>query len=255
MRKNQAKSIMIKSSKLVPSGIKILAWGRGNAAVFKEDEAVLIEKMQLFAKEHRIYFFPSILVLGEEYDGPDRNRVLAIRPDGVIAYTHFKGRNPNAGYYVGNEIQTIDTPYGRIASPICYEMEYHRFIRQVGQAGVDILIVPGDEPSKDNTCVHAELSMFRGLENSCSILRTTLEGLTLGVDYQGRVLSAMNYYKTLTDRTMITEISVRGVRTVYTVLGDWFAYSCILILIELGTYATVPLVTYRNYNRFTNSLK
>ena len=221
------------SEHLVPSGIKILAWASGNAVVFAEDEAQLVQRMQAFAREHQVYFFPSLLVLGD-YDGPDRNRVLAIRPDGQIAYTHFKGRNPNAGFYQGNEIEVIDTPYGRIASPICFEMEFHRYIRQVGEKHVDILIVPGDEPSKDNAILHTEISMFRCLENGCSMLRTTLEGLTMGMDYQGRVLSQMNYYLTLDNRTLITEMPTEGVRTLYSRWGDWFAYGCVLLLIALA---------------------
>jgi len=220
------------SEQIIPSGINILAWASGNAVVFAEDEADLILRMQNFAKEHQVYFFPSLLVLGD-YKGSDRNRVLAIRPDGQIEYTHFKGRNPNAGYYQGNLIEVIDTPYGRIASPICFEMEFHRFIRQVGEKNVDILIVPGDEPSKDNAIVHTELSMFRCIENGCSMLRTTLEGLTMGMDYQGRVLSQMNYYLTLDNRTVITELPTRGVRTLYSRWGDWFAYACVILLIFL----------------------
>jgi apolipoprotein N-acyltransferase len=224
--------LFVTSEQLIPSGIKILAWPSGNAVVFAEDEAQLIQRMQNFAREHQIYFFPSLLVLGD-YEGPDRNRVLAIRPDGQIEYTHFKGRNPNAGFYQGNTIDVIDTPYGRIASPICFEMEFHRFIRQVGEKNVDILIVPGDEPSKDNAIVHTELSMFRCIENGCSMLRTTLEGLTMGMDYQGRVLSQMNYYLTLDNRTIITELPTRGVRTLYSQWGDWFAYVCVILLIFL----------------------
>ncbi|CAG0926997.1 hypothetical protein TFLX_00296 [Thermoflexales bacterium] len=224
--------LLATSEQIVPSGIKILTWASGNAVVFAEDEAPLIQRLQNFAREHQIYFFPSLLVLGE-YEGADRNRVLAIQPDGQIAYTHFKGRNPNAGFYQGNLIDVIDTPYGRIASPICYEMEFHRFIRQVGEKNVDILLVPGDEPSPENAIVHTELSMLRCLENGCSMLRTTLEGLTLGMDYQGRVLSRMNYYLTQENRVIVTELPVKGVQTFYSRWGDWFAYGCAIVLVLL----------------------
>lgn len=227
------------AERLVPAGVKIMAWGSGNAVVFAEDEAALVQRLQSFAREHQLYLFPSLLVLGD-YSGPDRNRVLAIRPDGEIAYTHFKGRNPNAGYYQGNVVETIDTPYGRIASPICYEMEFHRYIRQVGAQGVDILIVPGDEPSRDNAILHTEISMFRGIENGCTVVRTTLEGLTMGMDYQGRVLSWMNYYQTLQERTVVMEVPMRGVRTPYAVLGDWFAYACAAGLALLAVWGLRP---------------
>ena len=218
------------SEKLIPSGIRILSWASGNAVVFAEDEAMLIRRMQDFARNHQIYFFPSLLVLGD-YKGPDQNHVLAIKPDGEIAYDHYKGRNPNAGFYQGNMVEIINTPYGRIASPICFEMEFHRFIRQAGKKGVDIFIVPGDEPARGSANMHTELSMFRAIENGCSMLRTTLEGLTMGADYQGRVLSWMDFYNTLNNRIIITELPVRGVRTIYSQAGDWFAWFCVIMLI------------------------
>jgi apolipoprotein N-acyltransferase len=217
------------SERLVPSGIRILAWGSGNAVVFAEDEAALTARLSAFARLHQLYFFPCLLVLGD-YPGPDRTKVLAIRPDGGIEYTHYKGRNPNAGYYRGRSVEVMDTPYGRIASPICYEMEAHRLIRQVGAQAVDIMIVPGDEPSRENAVLHTEISLFRGIENGCAVLRTTLEGLTMGIDHQGRVLSQLNYYLTTSNRTVLTELPVKGVRTVYAALGDWFAYGCALLL-------------------------
>jgi apolipoprotein N-acyltransferase len=217
------------SQRIVPAGIGILAWGSGNAPVFAEDEAALTARLQEFARVHQVYFFPCLLVLGDD-QGVDRTRVLAIRPDGTIAYTHYKGRNPNAGYFRGSTLETLDTPFGRIASPICYEMEAHRLIRQAGRHRVDILIVPGDEPSRDNAIVHTELSLFRGIENGASVLRTTLEGLTLGVDWQGRELSRLNYYLTPENRIVLTELPTKGVRTVYAVLGDWFAWACCALL-------------------------
>lgn len=217
------------SEKLIPSGIKILSWASGNAVVFAEDEAALISRMKDFASENQIYFFPSLLVLGD-YKGPDQNHVLAIRPDGQIEYDHYKGRNPNASFYRGNLVEIIKTPYGRIATPICFEMEFHRFIRQAGKKGVDILIVPGDEPARGAANMHTEISMFRAVENGCSMLRTTLEGLTMGADYQGRVLSQIDFYNTLNNRTIITELPVKGVKTIYSQTGDWFAWLCVILL-------------------------
>jgi apolipoprotein N-acyltransferase len=218
------------SEKLIPSGIKILSWASGNAVVFAEDEAALISRMKDFARENQIYFFPSLLVLGD-YKGPDQNHVLAIRPDGQIEYDHYKGRNPNASFYRGNLVEIISTPYGKIASPICFEMEFHRFIRQAGKKGVDILIVPGDEPARGAANMHTEISMFRAVENGCSMLRTTLEGLTMGADFQGRVLSQIDFYNTMNNRTIITELPIKGVKTIYSQTGDWFAWLCVILLV------------------------
>ncbi len=65
------------------------------------------------------------------------------------------------------------------------------------------------------------------------MLRTTLGGLIMGVDYQGRVLSQMDFYKTLENRTIITELPVKGVKTIYSRASDWFAWSCVIMLVFL----------------------
>lgn len=224
------------SEKLVPSGIKILSWASGNAVVFAEDEEKLISRLQDFARKHQIYFFPSLLVLGNK-NYPDENHVLGIQPDGRIAYNHFKGRSPNRGDHQGNTIEVINTPYGKIASPICYEMEFHRYVRQTGKKGVDICIVPGDEPARGAANMHTELSMLRSVENGFSMVRTTLEGLTMGADYQGRVLSQLNFYQTLSNRTVTFEIPVKGIKTIYAWLGDWFAWTCLAMFVILSALA------------------
>jgi apolipoprotein N-acyltransferase len=45
-------------------------------------------------------------------------------------------------------------------------------------------------------------------------------------DYQGRQLAATDYYHT-SDYAMISEVPTRGVRTIYSRFGDWFAWLCI----------------------------
>jgi hypothetical protein len=71
----------------------------------------------------------------------------------------------------------------------------------------------------------------------------------MGMDYQGRVLSQMNYYVTLEDRTLITELPITGVRTLYARWGEgmptfgklaslgWFAYACAILLTVLFALA------------------
>ncbi len=56
----------------------------------------------------------------------------------------------------------------------------------------------------------------------------------MGIDYQGRVLSRLNYYLTRSNRIIITELPVRGVRTLYSSLGDWFAFLNIGLLVLLA---------------------
>jgi len=123
-----------------------------------------------------------------------------------------------------------------------YDAYFTDLMRQAGRQRVDILLVPADEPTPDLVPFDTQGAMFRGIENGCSVLRSTLEGLTMGADYQGNVLSSMNYYTTQENRTTITHIPTRGVRTVYALAGDWFAYLSILLSMGMIAWAVVERV-------------
>jgi apolipoprotein N-acyltransferase len=51
-------------------------------------------------------------------------------------------------------------------------------------------------------------------------------GLSAAFDYQGRQLAAMDHYQT-PDYVMISEVPTKGVRTIYSRLGNWFAWVCV----------------------------
>jgi apolipoprotein N-acyltransferase len=224
--------LFAQSESLIPSGVKLLMWSVGNVTLFEDDEPAFVRRAQAFAQEHQIYFFPSILTM--KYDETEcENKVLAITPQGEIAYIYYKSR-PSPGETLPEaegKLYTMDTPYGRIATAICYDMYFPDLIHQAGQQQVDILLVPADEPMLELDPFDTESVMFRGIENGVSVLRSTLEGLTMGVDYQGKVLSRMSFWTTTENRTMITHLPSQGVRTLYAVAGDWFAYVAILFLI------------------------
>ena len=69
------------------------------------------------------------------------------------------------------EIQTVDTPYGRLASVICCDLDYPYIVRQVSQKDVDILLVSSFEPTTANIVAHSQMAPFRAIENGVSIFR------------------------------------------------------------------------------------
>lgn len=230
--------LFTQSEGLIPSGIKILMWSVGNVTLFEDDEPAFVRRAQAFAQEHQIYFFPSILTM--KYDKTEcENKVLAITPQGEIVYTYHKSR-PSPGETLpqtDDKLYSVDTPYGRISTAICYDMYFPNLIRQAGQQKVDILLVPADEPMPELDPFDTESAMFRGIENGTSVLRSTLEGLTMGADYQGNALSRMSFWTTKENRTAITHIPTQGVRTLYSMAGDWFAYAAILFLVGAIVWA------------------
>jgi apolipoprotein N-acyltransferase len=65
-----------------------------------------------------------------------------------------------------------------------------------------------------------------------NVIRQTSNGLSAAFDYQGRRLAAMDHFQTA-DYAMVSQVPTRGVRTVYSLLGDWFAWVCLAALTVL----------------------
>jgi len=70
------------------------------------------------------------------------------------------------------------------------------------------------------------MARFRAIEQGFNLVRHASNGLSIATDYQGRVLSRMDHFTTA-DRVLISEVPTRGVDTVYSRIGDLFAWLCI----------------------------
>jgi apolipoprotein N-acyltransferase len=80
------------------------------------------------------------------------------------------------------------------------------------------------------------MSVFRALELGVSLVRPTMNGLSLAADYRGEVLAAMDHF-TSADRVMTASVPTRGVVTLYALAGDafaWLAAACFLALTMLA---------------------
>jgi apolipoprotein N-acyltransferase len=83
------------------------------------------------------------------------------------------------------------------------------------------------------------MAVFRAIENGFSLVRHTAFGLSQGVDYLGRVLNSMDHFKTK-NRIMISHVPRKGTKTLYSMVGDYFAWigGTFLLLIIMYTFLT-----------------
>jgi apolipoprotein N-acyltransferase len=122
------------------------------------------------------------------------------------------------------KLRALDTPYGRLSSIICFDGDFPQLLAQAGALRVDVML----DPSNDWRAIdpwHTQMASFRAIEQGFNLIRQTSFGLSAAYDYQGRRLAAMDHYQT-TDYAMISELPTKGVRTICSRLGDWFAWLC-----------------------------
>jgi len=213
-------NLYAKSRRAIGAGAKIVFWSEANAVVYPEELEAFLGRAQRFASEQGIYFAPGYMVFRYDETASD-NLVTMITPSGEIAYTYEKTKS----WYPTNSdgiIRVVDTPYGRLSSVICFDMDFPAFIHQAGEQDVDIMLVPAFdwEPIKP---FHTQVGLFRAVENGFSVIRQVNEGTSMAVDYQGRLMAYQDFFTT-SDRIMLVDVPTQGVRTLYGMWGDWFVY-------------------------------
>ncbi len=227
------------SERAVASGAKIVMWSEGNAVMYEDDEARFLERTRRFAMENGVYMAPGMLVLHYDTDYAE-NKVPMIGPDGEIAFSYEKTNTPFPTESDG-VLRVVDTPYGRLSAAICFDMDFPTFANQLGNQGVDIMLVPSFD-TKAIAPFHTETALFRAVENGFSLVRQVNKGASMAVDAHGNVLAYQDFFGA-DDATMIADVPVRGVTTVYGILGDWLVYACglfVLVMLASKGRATQP---------------
>ena len=127
-------------------------------------------------------------------------------------------------------LPVADTPYGRLSTAICNDIDYPGLLRQAGQKGADILLVPTDEPNSFWASADAAEAAYRAIENGTSLVRPARDGISLMTDYLGRVIASQDYSAS-NNGIMLASVPTTGVSTIYSRIGDAFAYLCTLGLL------------------------
>jgi apolipoprotein N-acyltransferase len=82
-------------------------------------------------------------------------------------------------------------------------------------------------PSYDIPKSTGPCNLLRVIENGFSLVRPVYNGYSYAMDYNGRILAHMDSDIT-EDGIMYADVPTRGVRTIYSAIGDLFAWLCVL---------------------------
>jgi apolipoprotein N-acyltransferase len=158
-----------------------------------------------------------------------------VASDGQLAGTYtkrFAVPGWEAAVSVPNEggLGVYASPFGRLATPICYDLDFPALIRQAGRAQVDLLLVPASDWPAIKHLHHAQ-AVFRAVENGAAMVRATRWGLSAAVDPLGRTLAVMDDSLAGSQAAMAAQMPLVGVRTLYARVGDAFAWVCAAALL------------------------
>jgi apolipoprotein N-acyltransferase len=197
-------------------GAKIIFWSEGNAPLYEDDHDEFLAEARQFASENGVYFIPAAVVFNYDRAKSD-NIAIIINPQGEVEYRYEK----TISWYPTDSdgrIPVIQTPYGKISTAICFDMDYPSLIRQAKDA--DIMLVPGYDTKKRSE-YHTRVAFLRGVENGFSIVRQANDGTSISADYMGNTLAYQKFFYTQ-PRVMISDVPTQGKWTLYGLIGDVF---------------------------------
>jgi apolipoprotein N-acyltransferase len=232
------------------NGARIVSFQEFALIINEEDEERVREEYQRIAKENDVYLSVTYAYYARE--GKGENKHLLIDNHGAIQLDYTKRYVSGlaeldlgeAGVYrKGPEtVQSVDTPYGKIAISICRDMEFPHYMRQAGSADVDIMLSPSYEWPK-GLVVHSVY--MRAIENGFSLVRPTFNGITIAEDFNGRILSQMDSAEA-GDGILYAEVPTQGINTVYTAVGDVLGWLCVLGSGAFVVFAVVSRASKRS---------
>lgn len=112
---------------------------------------------------------------------------------------------------------------------ICKDMDFADPARAYGKAGVGLMLVPAGDFVVDRIW-HGHIAIMRGVEDGFSVVRVARRGFLTVSDGHGRILAEMSS-SAAPFATLLVNVPDAHHWTVYQVLGDWFAWVAIALLL------------------------
>lgn len=219
----------------VSSGAKIV-FGRETIISLPADkEDDFIEKAKSTAIHDSIYLGLPMQVMPKRFPNVNpENKIIWISPTGEILFTYHKAKPTYPGEcdYGDGIIKYFDSPFGRIGSVICFDMDFPALINQTSKMNIDIMLVPGSD-WQEITPYHTYLASVRAIEHGFNLVRSVFKGFSASFNYKGQLLSSNDFFKT-NEVILYSDVPVIGQKTVYSVFGDYFAWFCILFFLSMS---------------------
>jgi len=235
-------SLFARASREAKAGAEIVFWSEANGIVFKADEEDLIADGATLAHDEGVYLGMAFAEVDPGRSGYE-NRLMIFDPQGQIVSDYRKAR-PVPGDSERNADRhptVVGTPYGRLAGAIGFDADFPSLVRDAGESGADILIVPAADRSGSDP-LHTRMALVRGIENGCAVVRQASGGPSAAADARGQILASADF---LSGKPygMVAQVPRRGEPTIYARFGDFFAWTCLLLLavfLGLALRATRP---------------
>jgi apolipoprotein N-acyltransferase len=132
----------------------------------------------------------------------------------------------NADFSYGTEYNTFTVPQGKFAVLICFESIFPELVRALANQGCDFLVNITNDGWFGRTAgpyQHAQMAVFRAIENRISIARCANTGVSMVVDPYGRTGQRTAIFL---EAGLVAAVPRKGPRSFFSRYGDIFSRMC-----------------------------
>lgn len=172
------------------AGAKLVVWQEGTLW-FRPQGTALAAQLSALARQNHVY-----LVIGYRFvtRHGQHNDTTVIAPSG--RYLGVYGKQHPAVMFADDQtsldagsMPVYRTPFGRLATMICFDADFTDTARSAAIHGAQILAVPSQDPAGD-AMKHYGLLVFRAIENRLTVVKGEFSYDSVVIDPYGRILAA-----------------------------------------------------------------
>ena len=243
------------SKKAAAEGADLIVWPETCIPANIDRHAWVYEYVTELSRECGVPILCGLFTRVEEGSEADYNSIVAALPDGTIHDTVYNKRNPVPfGEFVpfrnlvmtlvpplaeintlaedipaGEDSVVFDLEIGQVGSLICFDSIYEQNALDSIANGAQVLAVStNDSWFQDSRGVwmHHAQSQLRAIETGRFVVRSANTGVSSIINDRGEVLETLAPLKT---GYVLEEVTLSERVTVYSVIGNVFAYACIIL--------------------------
>jgi apolipoprotein N-acyltransferase len=228
-------------------GARFILWPESALPFFFQDEPVVGDAVRQLAVQTRIFLlFGSDQI---ERSTPPRyfNSAFLVDPDGTVGAVYRKMHLVPFGEYVpikrllffagplvqavsdfsaGDRVVMLPVEGHPTSTAICYEVIFPELARQAVVSGSELLTTITNDAWFGRSSAawqHFEMASLRAVEQGRYLARAANTGISGIVDPYGRVLVRSGLFE---QAALVGEVRFLTSRTIYSRIGDAFAYAC-----------------------------
>lgn len=209
--------------------------------VFVADDAtlpVLAEPLARLAADHHVDIIAGLIL--KRSDGL-RNAAVDFPADGSRPVEYFKHHlipGLESEFRPGNRKAFVPGSGLRWGIAICFDLDLPGLVRDYRRSGATAVFVPAWDFDRDRW-LHGRMAVTRGVETGLTVARAARNGDLVVSDANGRI-RVEAHSADAPFVSVLTTLPTRSAETPYTRLGDWFAWTCaLLLLLALASLARV----------------